>query len=146
MKPAEIVERVTADGLTLSVSYDGKVTIIGDQDIINNWLEVIRENKSAILFEMRGQRVMEALERDAEKKYAFIVDDANTDPVLVTVAIKGIGSFDLEIPQIYYDGLALLEVIEQHTDAALDLGGDTYPLPEVKECSTGLPDERRNAA
>lgn len=146
MKPAELVERVTADGLTLSVSYDGQVKVIGDQNIINNWLEVIRENKSAILFEMRGQRLLEALERDAEKKYAFIVDDANTDPVLVTVAIKGIGSFDLEIPRAYYHGLALVEVIEQHTDAALNLGSDTYPLTEVKECSTGLPGARRGAA
>jgi hypothetical protein len=66
----------------------------------------------------------------AGKKYAVLVDDASTDPVLVKVGIRGIGTFELAIPHAHYDGLALLEVIEQHSlEAERKTECNVYPFP-----------------
>lgn len=63
----------------------------------------------------RQQRVEDMLTSNPELKYAVVVDDATTDPVTVTVGIRKIAVFNLEIPRKNYDGLALLQVIEQYT-------------------------------
>ena len=52
MKPAEIMERATKDGLAITVSNDGNIEMIGDEEAVNNWIETIRENKAAILAEL----------------------------------------------------------------------------------------------
>ncbi|SCY74902.1 hypothetical protein SAMN05216420_11638 [Nitrosospira sp. Nl5] len=142
-----ILERLTADGLTLSVSPEGNIDIIGDQAVIDNWLETIRENKPAILFELRDQRVLAMLKHEPEKKYAILCNDASTDPVLVTIGIRGKGTFDMQIPKVNYDGLALLQVIEQYsTESELKIVGEANPSTTAKERSLGLPDEQRKVA
>ena len=73
--------------------------------MVNSWIETIRENKSAILAELNPDN----------RNYSVIVTDASTDPVLVQVSIKGLASFDLAIPKAYYDGIALLEVLERYS-------------------------------
>jgi hypothetical protein len=118
MKPALLIERIAAEGVTLSVSEDGNLDIDGDQTVVDSWLETIRQNKSAILFELRGQRVMKMLEADHSRKYALLANDTTIDPVIVTVGIRGLAVFDLSIPLAHYDGMALIEVIEQHCESA----------------------------
>jgi hypothetical protein len=59
------------------------------------------------------------LESDPARKYALLVHDASTDPVLVTVGIRGLAVFDLEIPHAHYDGLALIEILEQHCETGV---------------------------
>jgi hypothetical protein len=151
MSPKEIIDQSTAEGLSLAVSHDGNIKVVGDQNIIDEWLPLIRDHKRNIVVllrkELKQHRALEMLENDPDKKYAVIVDDAESDPVLLTVAIRGLASFCLEIPQAYYDGIALLEVIEQHSkDTTLNLSGDTYPSPDSKECSQALPDEPQRKA
>jgi hypothetical protein len=147
MNPATILERAAEDGLTLTVSPDGKIKIKGDQNKINKWIEVIRENKAAILLELRGPRILEMLAADLEKKYAVLVQDADSDPVRVTVGIRGLATFDLEIPRARYDGIALLEVIEQYSmDIADKPSGITYPLPQSEEPSLSLSGEGQRKA
>lgn len=58
---------------------------------------------------------MQMLSADPQKKYAVLVQDASSDPVRVTVGIRGLATFDLEIPRARYDGIALLELIEKHS-------------------------------
>jgi hypothetical protein len=41
--------------------------------------------------------------------------DANTDPVIVSIGIRNVATFEMNIPQAYYDAFALLELIEKHT-------------------------------
>jgi len=118
MSPREIIEQVVADGLELSVSEDGNLKIVGDESAVNIWLKVIRECKQEIISELQA------------KKYVIRVTDASTDPVIVNVSIKGIGTFDMAIPYAHYDGLALLEVIEQHSlEAERKAGSNVYPFP-----------------
>jgi len=48
-------------------------------------------------------------------RYAVAVVDANTDPVIVSIAIRNVITFEMNIPQANYDAFALLELIEKHT-------------------------------
>ena len=129
MNPTEIIERMSADGLTLSVSEDGNLKILGDQNMVNSWVDTIRENKSAILNELdtsgkscqrqilhplEATPVQQPFNQRSSDRYSVIVNDASTDPVLVKVTIKGLASFDLGIPKAYYDGIALLEVLQSY--------------------------------
>ena len=145
MNPSEVLEKALIDGLTLSISTDEKIRIIGDQKIIDEWLPLIREHKNGIIVllqrEMRQKQVWEMLATDPDEKYAVLVDDATTDPVRVMVGIRGIAVFELHIPHAHYDGLALLQVVEQYsTDTALNLDGSGCPLPQLKERSLAHPD------
>lgn len=135
MKPSLILEQIAADGLVLSVSKDGNLDILGDESAVNLWLDVIRENKSELLAELHTRAVQASLEDQikAGKKYSVLVDDASTDPVLVKVGIRGIGTFELAIPHAHYDGLALLEVIEQHSlEAERKTESNVYPFPDKR--------------
>jgi hypothetical protein len=144
---ASILERLAEDGIELSVSEEGDLDIVGDTNAVNSWLPVIKENKSTILFELRGPRILQMLAADPGKKYAVLVQDAISDPVRVTVGIRGLATFDLEIPLARYDGIALLEVIEQYSMELADKpSADTYPLPQPGECNLSLPAEGQRKA
>ena len=167
MKTSQIIQCLTEDGLTLSVSSDGNLEILGDQDKIENWIETIRENKAAILAELTGNALCNVsvtpevtqqpfnicstddqqktnninneltsdylqapykslaspFETHSDGKYSVTVTDASTDPVLAEVTIAGQASFTLEIPKLFYDGLALLEILEQHNQNPLVMSG-----------------------
>lgn len=124
MSPREIIEQIAADGLKLSVSEDGNLKIVGDESAVNIWLKVIKEYKSELLAELHA------------KKYVIRVTDASTDPVIVNISIKGIGTFDMAIPHAHYDGLALLEVIEQHSlEAERKTGSNVYLLPNNRSAA-----------
>ncbi len=70
-------------------------------------------DEAAILAELRRDKVLAML--GDGRKYAVFVENPDADPVICAVAIRGLASFELEIPRHSYDGLALLELIEQHT-------------------------------
>lgn len=138
MNPALILEQIAADGLTLSVSESGNLYLDGKGSAVSDWPDVIRENKQALLAELRARAGQGSLEDQikAGKKYAVLVDDASTDPVLVKVGIRGIGTFELAIPRAHYDGLALLEVIEQHSlEAERKTGSNVYLLPNNRSAA-----------
>lgn len=122
MNPQTIIECAAEDGLTLIASPDGKIKISGDQNKINEWIETIKENKAAILAELEGTPVQRTFNHcsasETDSKYTLIVTNADTDPVLITLGIKGLGTIDIEIPRARYDGIALLELIERHSAEA----------------------------
>lgn len=49
MTPAAILEKSAADGVILSLSASGTLKANGDQDQVDKWLPVIRENKPALI-------------------------------------------------------------------------------------------------
>jgi len=186
MNPKEIINQCSENGLTLTITEDGNLDVVGSQDWIDIWSSILRENKSAILAELTGnatpsasatpsmgahepcnvsvtfpvtqQPLNECLTDDEQKpinnalatdnlqapykpltspsetfpvtpdanalqahsdgKYSINCTDASADPVLVELTIAGQTSFTLQIPQKYYDGLALLELLEQHNAQA----------------------------
>ena len=76
---------------------------------------MIRDYKPVILLELqresRSNKVLDMLEG---KRFALFVDDDKTDPVIATVAIRNVATFEMAIPQHSYDGMVLLELIEKH--------------------------------
>ena len=79
----------------------------------------------------RHQRVAEML---SDNKIAVLVEDATTDPVIVTVGVRGLATFDLHIPLSRYDGIALLQVVDQYaSETDLNGIGKANPLSHAKE-------------
>lgn len=111
MSPTEIIERATGEGVLLALSESDSISAKGDQSAIDRWLPAIRQSKAAIVAEVQLDR-----RRDNPGiRYAIEVVDANTDPLIVSISIRNIATFEVNIPQAYYDGFALLELIEKHT-------------------------------
>ena len=119
MTPEEILERATVEGVSVVLSSIGTVRVTGNQAAVDRWLPAIREHKVNILSELHRERrrteVLDLLKASPGTRYAVYVEDASTDPVLVAVGVRNIATFEMEIPQKYYDGMELLELIEKQS-------------------------------
>ena len=117
MSPAEVIEGATEAGVLLSPS--GSSSAKGDQSAIDRWLPAIEQSKAAIIAELQLERrrakVLAMLRDNTGIRYAIELLDANTDPVIVSIGIRNVATFEMNIPQAYYDAFALLELIEKHT-------------------------------
>lgn len=115
MNTAELIEQVTAEGVTLALTPTGTIKASGDQSAVDKWLPTIRDNKTGILCELQREcRRAKVLALLGGKRFALFVDDDKADPVIVTVGIRDVATFEMEIPRHSYDGLVLLELIEKH--------------------------------
>ena len=119
MSPAEIIERATEEGVLLALSPSGSISAKGDQSAVDRWLPAIKQSKAAIIAELqleqRRAKVLAMLRDNLGIRYAIEVADANTDPVIISIGIRNVANFEMNIPQAYYDAVALLELIEKHT-------------------------------
>ena len=119
MTPEEILKLATVEGVSVALSSTGAVRVTGDQAAVDRWLPAIREHKPNILNELHRERrrtaVLALLEASPGTRYAVHVEDASTDPVLVAVGVRNIATFEMEIPQKYYGGMELLELIEKQS-------------------------------
>jgi hypothetical protein len=62
--------------------------------------------------ESQHRSAIKALSKTPDTIYAIVVDDASTDPVRLTIAIRNVGVGDVLIPQAKYDPAALFEMVE----------------------------------
>ena len=119
MSPAEIIERATEEGVLLAISSSGSISAKGDQSAIDRWLPAIKQSKAAIIaklkLERRRAKVLAMLHDNPGIRYAIEVLDANGDPVIVSIGIRNVATFEMNISQAYYDTFALLDLIEKHT-------------------------------
>lgn len=119
MSPAEIVERATEEGVQLALSTSGSISAKGSQSAIDRWLPAIRQSKAAIIAELqlyrRRAKVLAMLRDNPGIRYAIEVIDPTADPVIVCIGIRNVATFEMSIPQAYYDAFALLELIEEYT-------------------------------
>jgi hypothetical protein len=78
-----------------------------------------RSNKAAIIAELqlehRRANVLALLRENPGVRYVIEVLDANTDPVIVSIGIRNVATFEMNIPHAYYDAFSLLDLIENHT-------------------------------
>ena len=101
---------VKADGDFLELSPPEKMT----EELINR----LRKIKPAIIAELRREQrlenVLKMLEERPEIQRAFVTDtESDRHNVILTIAIRGQYSFELEIPKDRYDPFLLLEIIER---------------------------------
>ena len=139
MDAIQLIQSADFDGIHLDLTLEGKLHYSGDPALIAEWLPILREHKSAIVAELHRERrhaKVLAMLGDG-RKYAVLVEDASTDPVICTVAIRGIASFELAIPHHSYDGLILWELLEKHSTetrpAPSHNTGDAIPSPDTRE-------------
>ncbi len=129
MNPATIIERAKADGVTLILSPAGTIKATGEHVAVNRWLPVIRAHKPSIVValqdaandsmpdlasEYRRQRVLAMLAENPNIRRAVVVDNADTDPVLLTLAIRGQATCELAIPAEKFDPFKLLAMLDRH--------------------------------
>lgn len=117
MTPDEIIKSAAFDGLTIALSDQDMMRCAGDQDAVKRWLPTLRENKAAIVFELHRERrraKVLAMLGDG-RKYAVLVENDTTDPVIATCAIRGVATFELAIPRHSFTGIVLLELLEKHS-------------------------------
>ena len=63
--------------------------------------------------EARRQSVLAMLAERPSIRYAVVVDDPDTDPVIVALGIRGQATCELAIPRAKFDPFLLLELIER---------------------------------
>ena len=54
MTASEVIDAAGADGVSLSLSSNGKIKVFGAQKDVNEWRPLIRENKSDIIMALRS--------------------------------------------------------------------------------------------
>lgn len=117
MNAAELINAADFDGVRLALTDKGELRYSGNPEIVKEWLPTIKENKAAIvtaLHQKRRQASVLAMLGDG-RRYAVLVENDKADPVIATVGIQGIATFELAIPRHSYDGMVLLELIEKHS-------------------------------
>lgn len=126
MTPAAIIKQATADGVRLALSPTGTIKATGNQAAVTRWLPLIREHKPELLAalqadnlpdpaaEVRRQRVLAMLAERPNIRYAVVVDNPDTDPVIMALAIRGQATCELRIPREKFDPFLLLDLIERH--------------------------------
>jgi hypothetical protein len=119
MSPVEIIELATSDGLLLAISPSGGISAKGERASIERWLPTIQQSKAAIIAELglhhRRAKVVSMLREKPSIRYALEVIDPSTDPVIVVVGIRNLSTFEMSIPNAYFDGFGLLELIQEQT-------------------------------
>jgi len=118
MSPADIIERASEEGVLIALSPSGCISAKGDQSAVDRWLPAIKQSKAEIIAELqienRRAKVLTMLRDNPSIRYAIEVADANTDPVIVSIAIRKVATFEMNIPHAHYDAFSLLELIEKH--------------------------------
>lgn len=119
MSPSEIIELATSDGVLLAISPSGGISAKGERTRIERWLPKIQQSKAAILAELglcrRRKNVLSMLREKPSIRYTLEVIDPSADPVIVVVGIRNVATFEMSIPNAYYDGFGLLELIQEQT-------------------------------
>jgi len=148
MNIASLLETANFDGIHLDLTLEGKLHYSGDPALIAEWLPILREHKSAIVEELHRERrhaKVVAMLGDG-RKYAVLVEDDRSDPVIATCGIRGIATFELAIPRHSYDGLILMELLEKHSTeshaAPSQTPGNATASPDSREARMPHPTRR----
>ena len=115
MSPAEIIERASEEGVLLALSPSGRISAKGNPSVLDRWLPELKQHKEQIISELqlekRRAKILSILRNNPEVNYAIDVVDPNSDPVLISVGIRKVATFEMTIPKKYYDPFSLLELV-----------------------------------
>ena len=101
---------VKADGDYLELSPPEKIT--------DELIQRLKKHKPVILAELkredRCKQILAMLADKPETQRAFITDmDSDPENVILTMAIRNVATFEMEIPKDKYDPFMLLELINK---------------------------------
>jgi hypothetical protein len=125
MSAATLLHTLRASGAVLGVN-GGKLAIDSPAPLPDALLSDLRTHKAELLALLAANepkpetgpqaprpKVLAMLESRPVNQYAFIVEDAASDPVIVAVAIRGVGTCELLIPRDRYDPFKVMELIKE---------------------------------
>ena len=131
MNPATILKLAQDDGVSLILSPEGSFKVTGNRTAVNRWLPLIREYKPGIMevlqeaandllpdsaMEARRQRVLTVLAEQPGIPYAVVVDNPDTDPVIMVLGIRGQVTCEFRVPREKFDPFLLLDLIGHHCE------------------------------
>jgi hypothetical protein len=142
----DFISHLQASGF--SIDCEDQRLLISPADRLTDELKhAIRENKAALLAELKRPVTDVTVTSPLQPRYTVTVSDATTDPVLVQVTIDGLATFDLAIPLAKYDGMAIIDAIEPYSP--IDAFSDEVALRALadgNERIVGLPDAQEREA
>ncbi|MBA2483582.1 MAG: hypothetical protein H0V39_04010 [Nitrosomonas sp.] len=117
MEAAELIEflrvndyEVKADGEYIDVSPAEKITEELIHELVKHKPAILKESRT----ESRRQKVLSMLAESPDKQRAYVADmTADLDNVILTVAIKGVATFEMLIPKNRYDPFFLIEIFNK---------------------------------
>lgn len=125
MSAAAVLREARAAGVKLSSAGEKLRYEAPAERLTQDLVERLRAHKAALLdlleaeqmaAEARRQRVLAML--TGTRKYALVVDDPDTDPVILALAIRQTDgsavTCELAIPAARYDPFLLLELVARH--------------------------------
>ncbi len=110
---AELIDELEARGLTLAPLDGGRVNVSPRERLTPEVRELIIGSKPAILRELRRRQALKILADHPESRRAWVVDP-DTDPsnVFVMLALRGVGSCDIEIPRAKWCPFTFMKFLE----------------------------------
>ena len=117
MSATEIIAELREQNFIVKVDGD-YLKLSPSEKITDNLIQRLKEHKPAIIEELkreqRRNRVLKMLEERPEIQRAFLTDNESVpDNVILTMAIRGMASFEMLIPKHKYDPFMLLELISK---------------------------------
>jgi hypothetical protein len=123
MTPAALLSQIQQHGGKI-VLDGGDLALSAPQPLPTDLVQEVRLRKAELVAflnaeaantdpaERRRCEVLAMLEGSPRITHAFVTDEqAEPDYVILTVGIRGVGTWDLRIPREKYDGLAVLKLI-----------------------------------
>lgn len=118
MQASEILEYLRERELTVSLADGQYLDLAPAEKVTDELIQRLRKHKPAIIAELkreeRRQRVLQMLEERPEIQRAFMADtESDRHTVILTLAIRNVGTCELLIRKDKYDAFQLLEIIEK---------------------------------
>lgn len=136
MKATELLERVRAAGVRLAALPGGRLWAEPSALLTDELRSEIRAHRAELLtllarlpkdasasleaaVEERRHRVLAELGRRPGARYAAVVDESGASgPVVVAIAIRGVGTCEVTIPCEKWDPFLFFEFLDRHCDAS----------------------------
>ena len=119
MNAADLIEQAALEGVAVIATPAGTVTVSGVPQAIDRWAPLLRDHKAALLAELQLEQrragVLAMLHANADIRYAIEINEPDTDPVTMLLAIRDVATCEVKIPQVNYDPFQVLALIEKHT-------------------------------
>lgn len=119
----DVLERVKSAGITLRPAPDGRMILAAPKSRLTDELRaMIREHRYELLraltpaSEVRRQRAIRMLDENPEIRYAAVTDsEIDPENVVLTLAVRGVGTVEVLIPAEKWDGVLFLELLDRHS-------------------------------
>lgn len=122
MTPQDLIQRARAEGVKLKVRDGTRLVADPINRLSPELRELLKAHKPEVIAaladpaaESRRQRVLELLANNRSAQYAALTDaEAMPGCMLVTLAIRDVGTVELVIPAEKWDWVLFLDLPERH--------------------------------